>query len=51
MSLSMVYWRDEEMYVGRLLEYPSVATQGETLAELEQNMQEAFEMVVLERGN
>ena len=51
MSLRMVYWQDEEMYVGRLLEYPNVATQGETLAELEENMQEAFEMVVLERGD
>ena len=51
MSLKMVYWQDEDMYVGRLLEYPNVATQGETLAELEENMREAFEMVVLERGN
>ena len=50
MSLRMAYWRDEEMYVGRLLEYPNVATQGETLAELEENMLEAFEMVVLEGG-
>ena len=51
MSLRMVYWQDEVMYVGRLLEYPNVATQGETLAELEENMQEAFEMVILEKGN
>ncbi len=48
MSLRMVYWQDEEMYVGRLLEYPNVATQGETLEELEENIKDAFELMYLE---
>ena len=48
MSLRMVYWQDEDMYVGRLLEYPNVATQGETLAELEENIKGAFELMYLE---
>ena len=48
--MSLIYWRDEEMYVGRLLEYPNVATQGETLVELEENIKEAFELMYLEGG-
>ena len=51
MSLRMVYWQDEEMYVGRLLEYPNVATQGETLEELEENIKDAFELMYLEGRN
>ena len=48
MSLKMVYWQDEDMYVGRLLEYPNVATQGETLAELEENVKDAFALLYSE---
>jgi predicted RNase H-like HicB family nuclease len=48
MSLKMVYWQDEEMFVGRLLNYPNVATQGETLEELEENIKDAFELMYFE---
>ncbi len=48
MSLKMVYWQDEDMFVGRLLDYPNVATQGETLEELEENIKDAFELMYFE---
>jgi predicted RNase H-like HicB family nuclease len=48
MTLRMVYWRDEDFFVGRLVDYPNVATQGETLEELEENIKDAFELMFLE---
>jgi predicted RNase H-like HicB family nuclease len=48
MTLRMVYWRDEDFFVGRLVDYPHVATQGETLEELEENIKDAFELMFLE---
>jgi predicted RNase H-like HicB family nuclease len=48
MTLRMVYWKDEDYFVGRLVDYPNVATQGETLEELEENIKDAFELMFLE---
>jgi predicted RNase H-like HicB family nuclease len=48
MTLRMVYWKDEDFFVGRLVDYPNVATQGETLEELEENIKDAFELMFLE---
>ena len=40
---ALEYWLDEGWYVGRLKEAPGVFSQGQTLAELEENIQDAFE--------
>ena len=37
-SLKYTYWRDEDMWLGYLNEYPDYWTQGETLEELEENL-------------
>lgn len=39
------YWKDGEWYVGRLKEVPGVFSQGKTLAELEENIREAYELM------
>lgn len=39
------YWIDEGWYVGRLKEVPGVFSQGETLAELEENIRDAYRLV------
>jgi predicted RNase H-like HicB family nuclease len=44
-TLTLDYWRDERWYVGRLREVPGVFSQGETLAELEENIQEAYDLM------
>lgn len=44
-SFTLTYWRDEEWYVGRLEEIPGVFSQGETLAELEENIRDAYDLV------
>ena len=35
-QLTMVYWKGEKFWLGKLLEYPEIMTQGESLEELEE---------------
>jgi len=42
---TLEYWEDEGWYVGRLVEIPGIFSQGETLEELKENIQDAYEMV------
>ncbi len=47
-SLSMVYWKGEKFWLGKLLEYPEIMTQGQTVEELEENLRDAFKLMYLE---
>jgi predicted RNase H-like HicB family nuclease len=47
-KLKMVYWKGEKFWVGKLLEYPDIMTQGKTLKELEENMKEAYLLMTME---
>ena len=47
-KLKMVYWKGEKFWVGKLLEYPEIMTQGKTLKELEENMKEAYTLMTME---
>lgn len=33
-----VYWKDDDMWIGYLEEYPDYRTQGETIEELKENL-------------
>jgi len=44
----MVYWKSQKFWVGKLLEYPEIMTQGESLEELEENMKDAYLMMAME---
>lgn len=44
--LTLECWKDEDWYVGQLRELPSVLSQGRTLDELKENIQDAYELVV-----
>jgi predicted RNase H-like HicB family nuclease len=46
--LTMVYWKGEQFWLGKLLEHPEIMTQGETLEELEENLKDAYLMMVME---
>ena len=37
-----VYWQDENMWLGYLVEYPDYLTQGETLEELQENLKDLY---------
>ena len=42
---TLEYWIDERWYVGRLKEVPGVFSQGEYLAELEENIRDAYRLM------
>jgi predicted RNase H-like HicB family nuclease len=44
-AFTLEYWIDEDWYVGRLKEIPGVFSQGESLQELEENIQDAYRLV------
>jgi len=46
--VTMVYWRGERFWLGKLLEHPEIMTQGETLEELEENLRDAYMMMVMD---
>jgi predicted RNase H-like HicB family nuclease len=45
-QFTLEFWKDGDFYVGRLLEVPAVFSQGETLEELRENIQDAYELMV-----
>lgn len=44
----MVYWQGESFWLGKLLEYPEIMTQGKTVEELEENLKDAYRLMVMD---
>ena len=44
----MIYWKSDRFWVGKLLDHPDIMTQGETLEELEENLKDAYRMMILD---
>lgn len=47
-SFVLEYWNDDDWLVGRLKGVPGVFSQGQTLAELEENIRDAYQLMVTE---
>jgi len=47
-TLTMVYWKGERFWLGKLLEHPEIMTQGETFEELEENLKDAYKLMVMD---
>ncbi len=47
-QLTMIYWKGEKFWLGKILEHPEIMTQGETLEELEENLKDAYLMMALD---
>jgi len=47
-QMTMIYWKGEKFWLGKLKEHPEIMTQGETLEELEENLRDAYRMMVME---
>ena len=45
---TLEYWIDDNWYIGKLKEVPGVFSQGETLGELEENIKEAYVLMIEE---
>ncbi|BFU90951.1 MAG TPA: type II toxin-antitoxin system HicB family antitoxin [Nitrospira sp.] len=49
LTLTLEYWEGEDgWYVGQLREVPGVMSQGRSLDELQENIREAYELVIEE---
>jgi predicted RNase H-like HicB family nuclease len=48
MCFTLEYWIDDGWYIGRLKEVPGVFSQGEMLKELEENIRDAYCMMIVE---
>jgi predicted RNase H-like HicB family nuclease len=45
---TMLYWKGEKFWAGMFLEFAGRMTQGESLEELEENLREAYSLMVME---
>ena len=41
-KMTMIYWKGDKYWLGKLLERPEIMTQGETIEELEENLKDAY---------
>jgi predicted RNase H-like HicB family nuclease len=47
-KMTMVYWKSDKFWLGKLLEHPGIMTQGETLEELEENIKDAYLLMAMD---
>jgi len=47
-QMTMVYWRGDNYWLGKLLEHPEIMSQGQTLEELEENLREAYLLMAMD---
>ena len=45
-AFTLQYWQDDGWYVGQLKGVPGVFSQGKTLDELEENIRDAYRMMI-----
>ena len=49
LRFQLEYWQDGPWFVGRLPQVPGVFSQGATLAELEENIRDAYRLMIQEQ--
>jgi len=47
-KMTMIYWKGETFWLGKLKEHPEIMSQGHTLKELEENLRDAYQMMVMD---
>ena len=47
-KMTMIYWKGEKFWLGKLLDHPEIMTQGETLEELEENIKDAYLLMAMD---
>ena len=45
-KMTLIYWKSDKFWLGKLLEHPEIMTQGETLEELEENIKDAYHLMM-----
>lgn len=47
-KMTMIYWKSDKFWIGKLLEHLEIKTQGESIKELEENIKDAYQLMVLD---
>ncbi len=47
-KMTMIYWKSEKFWLGKLLDHPEIMTQGETLEELEENIKDVYRLMLMD---
>ena len=47
-KMTMIYWKGEKYWLGKLLEHPEIMTQGKTLKELQENIKDAYLLMAMD---
>ena len=47
-KMTMIYWKSSHFWLGKIKEHPEIMTQGETPEELEENLRDAFRMMIMD---
>ena len=47
-KMTMIYWKGEKFWLGKLLEHPEIMSQGVTTEELEANIKEAYRLMAMD---
>ncbi len=47
-KMTMLYWKSDKFWLGKLLEHPEIMTQGETIEELEENIKDAYLLMAMD---
>ena len=46
-KIKMVYWKGDKFWLGKILEHPEIMRHGETIEELEDNLKEAYKLILM----
>jgi len=47
-TLTMIYWKGDRFWLGKLLEHPEIMTQADTLEDFEENLKDAYQLMVMD---
>jgi predicted RNase H-like HicB family nuclease len=47
-KVTMVYWKGERFWLGKILEHPEIMSQGDSVEDLEDHLKDAYRLMVLE---
>jgi len=47
-KIKIVYWKGEKFWLGKVLEHPEIMSQGESIEELEDNLKDAYKLMLMD---
>jgi len=47
-KITMIYWKGEKFWLGKVLEHPEIMSQGKTIEELEENLKDAYKLMLMD---